>query len=154
MTTESKQDTRRHRVGVSPLLGAAAACAALVVVTGLVALALAGPAGLQGALAGGLLALVVFLLGTTVVNAVARLMPAMSLLVAMLTYALQVIVMALVVLALVQSDLGGEPVFREWFAGAVIAVTMLWLAVQVWLFTRLRILAFDGSGQGQPGGES
>lgn len=151
MTTESQQDTRH---GASPLLGAAIASALLVAALGVVGLLVAGSAGLLGALAGGGLALVVFLLGTTVVHTVASVMPAMSLLVALLTYTLQVVLMAVVVVALSRSGLTGEELSREWFAGAVIAVTMLWLAVQVWLFTRLRIPTYDLPAHRTPGGEA
>ena len=114
----------------------------------------AGPAGLKGALVGGGLALVVFLVGTVVVATVSRLVPAQSLLIALLTYVLQVVLMGVVVLALVRSDLGGQAAFREWFAGAVIAVTMLWLGVQVWLFTRLRIPVYELPDHRTPGGEA
>lgn len=156
MTTESKQDTplRTRSHGASPLLGAAAASTVLVATLAGLGLALSGSAGLTGALAGGGLALAIFLVGTLVVDAVARMMPAMSMLIALLTYLLQVVVMAVVVTALVRSEVGGEQLFREWFAGAVIAVTMLWLGVQVWLFTRLRIPVFDPPVRGEPGGES
>ncbi|QBX56502.1 hypothetical protein EXE58_14205 [Nocardioides seonyuensis] len=156
MTTESKQDTppRSRGRGASPLLGAAVASAVLVVILGVIAQVAAGSAGLKGALAGGGLALVVFLVGTLVVATVARLVPAMSLLIALLTYVLQVVLMGVVVLALVRSDLGGQQLFREWFAGAVISVTMLWLGVQVWLFTRLRIPVYELPDHRAPGGEA
>ena len=109
---------------------------------------------LRGSLIGGVLAVSVFLVGTFTVNVVSGLVPALSLLVAMLTYVLQVVVMALVVLALVRSGFGGQQEFRQWFAGSVIAVTMVWMSVQVWLFTRQRIPTYAPSDHGEPGGEA
>ncbi len=143
MTTEMK-----------PLVGAALVSSALVVGIAALAALSAGASGLRGSLIGGVLAVSVFLVGTFTVNVVSGLVPALSLLVAMLTYVLQVVVMALVVLALVRSGFGGQQEFRQWFAGSVIAVTMVWMSVQVWLFTRQRIPAYAPSDHGEPGGEA
>lgn len=155
MTTESKQDTR---TGVSPLLGAAAAGLVLVGVLAIAGGLAAGGPGLVAAAAGGGLALVVLGSGTAVVHVVSDVMPSASLLVALLTYTLQVVLMALVALALVRVDVGGQELSRGWFAGSLIAVTALWMAVQVWLASRVRIPAYDlpsnGSSEDRPGGES
>lgn len=155
MTTESKQDTRLQlsRLGGSPLLGAAAA--SLVLVAGLTAVATGvdGRPGLVGAACGGGLALLVFVGSTAVVQAVASTMPSASLLVALLTYTLQVVLMALVVVALQGSGLVGESLSRGWFAATLIAVAVVWMAAQMWLSTRVRILAYDLPETGHPGGE-
>ena len=63
MTTESKQDTRQvHRAGVSPLVVATVVGAAAVLSAVAAGYVVDGSAGALGALLGGGLALVVFLL--------------------------------------------------------------------------------------------
>ena len=142
MTTESK-DTRSS--GPRVLLGTAAATAALGAVTTVVALASAGrPAG-AGAAVGSLLVLAVLGLGTLVVDTTARVLPAAALLVAVLTYTLQVVLMALVLVGLSRSGLLDRSIDRHWLAGTVIAGTLAWTAVQLVRTTRLRLPAFEGS---------
>lgn len=140
MTTESKPGTRNR---VSPLLGAVAAGAVAVLVLVVAAALRDGRAAVVGAASGGVLTLVVFALGVAVVGAVARLLPAASLLVALLTYALQLLVLALVVAAIQRAGVGAETLSRGWFAAGVIAVTLLWLVGQVVAATRQRIPAYD-----------
>ena len=86
--------------------------------------------------AGGVLTLVVFALGIAVVGAVARLVPAASLLVALMTYALQLLVLALGVVAIERAGVSEQTLSRGWFAAGVIAVTLLWLVGQVVAATR------------------
>lgn len=155
MTTESKQDTPQvHRTGVSPLLGGAAAgAAAVVVLTGSGAV-LDGSPGAVGALVGGGLTLAVFVLGISVVSAAAKVLPAASLLVALLTYTLQLVVLLVVAAAVERAGLAGDELSRGWFAAGVIAVTLLWLAGQVVGATRQRIPAYaDALPSPHPGGE-
>jgi ATP synthase protein I len=80
-------------------------------------------------------------------------MPSASLLVALMTYALQVVLMGAVAVVLARSGLVGDELSRSWFAGAVIAVTLTWLMVQVWLVGRQRIPVYDLSADVRPGGE-
>jgi ATP synthase protein I len=140
MTTES---THTRRPGVTVLLGAAAvataACGVLVVAGAL----LAGSAAAYGALVGAGLALVVFLGGALAVDAVAARVPAASLLVALLTYTLEVVVMAVVFVALSGSGLLGETLARGWLGAGVIATTLVWLLAQVALSSRVRIPVYD-----------
>ena len=158
MTTESKPGTRTR---VSPLLGAVAAGAVAVLVLVVAAALTDGRPAVVGAASGGVLTLVVFAVGVAAVGAVARLLPAASLLVALLTYALQLLVLALVVAAIQRAGVGAETLSRGWFAAGVIAVTMLWLVGQVVAATRQRIPLYDTaegtSGSDQlvphPGGE-
>ena len=151
MTTESKPGTRSR---VSPLLGAVAAGAVAVLVLVVAAALTDGRPAVVGAASGGVLTLVVFALGVAAVGAVARLLPAASLLVALLTYALQLLVLALVVAAIQRAGVGAETLSRGWFAAGVIAVTMLWLVGQVVAATRQRIPLYDApegtSASGQP----
>lgn len=151
MTTESTQDTRR---GGSPLLGASVAGAAAVVVLVVAGAVLDGSPGGVGALVGGGLTLAVFVLGISLVTVAARVLPAASLLVALLTYTLQLLVLALAVVFLNRAGLAGDELSRGWFAAGVIAVTVLWLLGQVLAATRQRIPAFEEPvAVPSPGGE-
>ena len=154
MTTESKPGTR---TGATPLLGAVAA-GAVAVLTLVVAASLTdGRAAVVGAARGGVLTLVVFALGIAVVGAVARLMPAASLLVALMTYALQLLVLALCITAIDRAGVGTESLARGWFAAGVIAVTLLWMVGQLVAATRQRIPVYetapDDALVDHPGGE-
>ena len=142
MTTESKPGPR---TGVSPLLGAVASGAVAVLVLVVVAALTDGRPAVVGAGVGGVLTLAVFALGIAVVGFVARLMPSASMLVALMTYALQLLVLALVVAALERADVGAETLSRGWFAAGVIAVTLLWLVGQLVAATRQRIPAYETS---------
>ncbi len=150
MTTELKQDTR---TGGSALLGAATACAVMLAALAVAGALLADQAAALGALAGGGLALLVFAFGTSVVHVVSGLMPSMSLMLALLTYALQLMVMAMVLVALETSGVAGDALSRGWFTTGVILITLMWMAAQVWLFTKLRIPLYDLSRSYAPGGE-
>ncbi len=139
MTTASKPGPR---TGVSPLLGAVGAGAVAVLVLVVAAALTDGRPAVVGAAAGGVLTLVVFASGIVVVGLVARLMPAASLLVALMTYALQLLVLALCITAIDRAGVGAETLSRGWFAAGVIAVTVLWMVGQVVAATRQRIPAY------------
>jgi ATP synthase protein I len=140
MTTESKHDTR---TGLSPLLGALGAGAVAVLVLVVAAALVDGRAAVVGAASGGVLTLAVFSAGVAVVTVVARLMPSASLLVALMTYALQLLVLALCIAAIERAGVSGEELSRGWFAAAVIAVTLLWVTGQLVAATRQRIPAYE-----------
>lgn len=146
MTTESTPGTR---TGWSPLLGAVAAGAVAVLVLVLAAAVIDGRAAVAGAASGGGLTLLVFASGTAVVGTVARLMPTASLLVALMTYALQLLVLALCITAIDRAGVGAETLSRGWFAAGVIAVALLWMVGQLLTATRQRIPVYDL----HPGGE-
>ncbi len=151
MTTESTQDSHH---GVSPLLGAAAAGAFSTALLSLAGWFGGQSAGLWGALSGGSLALVVLLASTTVVNAAAGIMPGASLMVALLTFFLQVMLLAVIAAALSGSAIGDDQTGRGWFAAGLMTVTLVWLGAHTWLYTRLRIPAYDLQAAGRPGSES
>lgn len=156
MTTESQQDTPP---GVPPLLGSAAAGVVTIGLLALLGWLLADAAGLLGGVVGGTLALVVLFVSTTVVNAVAGIMPGASLLIALLTFFLQVLVLAFVAVALREAAFDRERFSDGWFAAGVVTVTLAWITTHVWLYTRLRIPAYDlsrsdGAPSDRPGGES
>ncbi len=140
MTTESKPGPR---TGVTPLLAAVAAGAGAVLVLVVAAALVEGRAAVVGAASGGVLTLVVFASGIAIVGTVARLVPAASLMVALLTYALQLLVLALCITAIDRAGVGEETLARGWFAAGVIAVTMLWMAGQVVAATRQRIPVYQ-----------
>jgi ATP synthase protein I len=122
-----------------------AASAALVV--GLVAVVAGafagGTAAAYGALAGTLVVVAVFFLGAGLVHVVAGVLPAASLLVALLTYVLQVVLLAAVFAGLDRSGLLDDALDRAWLGGTVIAGTVAWMFAQIVLATRLRIPAYD-----------
>src|SRR6478672_12638433 len=124
MTTESKTGPR---TGVSPVLGALGAGTVAVLVLLVVAGLVDGRPGVVGAAIGGVLTLVVFSFGLVAVGFVARLLPSASMLVALMTYLLQLFVLALVVVAIDGAGAGAETLSRGWFAAAVIVVTLTWL---------------------------
>ena len=141
MTTESQQTSAGGGVGLL-LTSGAAALALLLVVVG-VAAVVSGSAAAAGSLAGGVMALVVFLAGSLVVNSVAGLAPALSLVFALSTYALQLLVLGSFFSILGRSDLLGASLDAGWLGATIIAVTVAWLAVQVVLTSRARIPVYD-----------
>lgn len=96
-----------------------------------------------GAAVGGAIAVGVLAFGAFAVDAVSRLMPAASLLFAMVTYTFQVVLMALVFVALNRSGLLDEKLDRGWLGGAIIAGVLVWTVVQIRLATTARIPAFE-----------
>ncbi len=141
MTTATKRSSRDS--GLWVLIGAAAAATLLGVGVAIVGGLVNGSAALGGALVGTVLAVGVFAFGVVTVHAVARVLPTASLLVAVLTYTLQVVLMALAFVALTGSGLLDDSLDRAWLGGAVIACTGVWLVTQVLLSIRRRIPVYD-----------
>ena len=75
-----------------------------------------------------------------------------SLLVALLTYVLQVVVWRSCSWPCRTRRCWTTTVARTWLAVAVIAVTATWLVAQIWLTTHLRIPAYDLPPEGAPEG--
>lgn len=155
MTTDTRvtHGSRAPSAGLRALVGAAATAL-------LVGLGLAIVAGLAedrtaagSALLGTAIAVGVFFMGAFAVNVVAAQLPAASLLVAMLTYTLQVVLMGLLFWALSTSGALEESLSREWLAGTVIACTLAWLAAQVTITLRTRIPVYDLPPAAPTGGE-
>lgn len=140
MTTESLQHPRTSAAPLlRPALAAGVVCGAIVVAGAVVD----GSVAASGAGVGAALVLGVFGMGALAVDLVARVLPSAALLVALLTYTLQVLAMALAFVALSRSGELGESLSREWLSGAVIAGTAAWLVVHVLTALRARIPAFD-----------
>ena len=132
-------DTRTHRVVTRAALTAAVAAAGLVLVAALVS----GEPAALGAAVGGLIAVGVFAFGSFAVEAVSRLMPAASLLFAMVTYTFQVAAMALLFVALNTSGLLADEIDSTRVGVAIILGAFVWMAVQILLATTARIPAFE-----------
>ena len=141
MTTESPRTTATG--GGSALLGAALVALVTGLLLVLVGAFVGGSPAAYGALAGTLIVVGVFALGAGVVHVAAGLVPAASLLVALLTYTLQVLLLAVVFLAIERSGLADDTLDRRWLAGAVIAGTLAWMIAQIVLAARLRLPAYD-----------
>jgi len=120
---------------------AATVLAGLVVVG--VGFAVAGSTGGLGAGVGTVLVTTVLASGAAVVGLTARVLPAASLLVALLTYTLQLVLVVVVMVALADSPAVAERLSASWFAGAVIACALTWTVAQVVVSTRVRIPAYD-----------
>ena len=141
MTTETKR--RSRDAGLSVLLGAAVTATLLGVVLSVVGWFVDGSDALGGGLVGTALAVGVFAFGVVTVHVVADVLPAASLLVAVLTYALQLGALALAFAAISGSGLLDETLHRSWLGAAVIAVTAVWLVTQLVATTRRRIPVYD-----------
>lgn len=138
-------DANHLLTGVTRVLVAAATVS---VAAGLVVAAtgwlVAGSAAALGALVGTVAVVVIFAFGAFVVNAIAALMPSAALMVALLTYTLQVAAMALFFVALTQSGaLDDGTIDREWLAGSIIVGTFVWITLQVVMTTRQRTPIYD-----------
>ncbi len=129
-------------------------------ITILVAALVAGGSSAVGALVGTLLTCVTLALGLPVLAWVTRVLPAMSLLVAMMTYLMQVVFLGAAYLVLQRSAEARSAVDGTWLGIAVIVTTVVCLTVQVVGFMKGRHPYFDlepeaGSGpasQGPSGG--
>ncbi|WP_235735858.1 hypothetical protein [Nocardioides alcanivorans] len=64
-------------------------------------------------------------------------------LIALLTYTLQLVVMAVVLIVISRSELLDGTLDRGWLGGTVIAGTIAWLACQVVVATRVRMPVYD-----------
>lgn len=149
MTTEAPRTGQVDRdSGTSVLVGAGAAVLVLGLLTALAGALTSGSAAANGSLVGTLLVVGVLGFGSFVVNVVAGVMPPAALMVALLTYTLQVVLMGLVFAALSGSGLLDTTLDRNWLAGAVIGGTAIWLVSQVLLATRRRIPVYDLPSEG------
>ena len=144
MTTDTTTQSRKARpygvaaLGVAVLAGSAAG----VVASGL-GLVLDDSAAALGALLGAGVTLLVLATGFAVVDLVSGLMPAASLMVAVLTYTLQLTVLGLLLAALRGADDIEQTLAPTWFAGGVIAVAMTWTVCLVVHAMRTRMPLYD-----------
>jgi ATP synthase protein I len=117
---------------VTNLVGAGLAVAVGAVVAaggGLLGLGVAGRPQALGAVLGAGLMTAFYLFGTVTVSLVAAYAPRASLLVALLTYVLQVGALALVLARVQASASAGATVDVGWVGGAVVVATVAWLVL-------------------------
>jgi ATP synthase protein I len=100
------------------------------------------PAAL-GALVGGAVALGFFLFGSSVVNAATRMAPEAALLIALTTYALQVVLVAVVFVGIDRSGAVGDSLSGGWLVGGLVAATVAWTAGQLVFSSRARVPVYD-----------
>lgn len=140
MTTETKQQTRQ---GAAVLLWSAVATVVVgLVLVGVAALVAGASAALSAAIGVGLVVSVVSF-GVFVVNTVASIMPSATVLVALVTYALQLVVMAAVVLGLSRNGMLEETLDRRWLGGGVALGALVWMVAQIIGAMRARIPVYD-----------
>jgi ATP synthase protein I len=84
-----------------------------------------------------------FGLGAVAIDLVAGIAPTLSLLVALLTYTLQVVLVGLVFVGLSRSGLLDAEIDADWLGGAVIAGTLTWLGAQLVTTLRARQPVYD-----------
>ncbi len=101
---------------------------AVGVLVTLVALLLDGSAAALGAAAGALLVVSFFTFGAFSVNLVATVAPRASMLFALMTYTLQVLLLAVVLVAVGRSDLAPDTLEPRWLGGTVMVGTLAWMA--------------------------
>ena len=100
------------------------------------------PAALSAAI--GVTMVCLFFSGSALVLAVVtERAPAASLLVALLTYTLKIVLVGVVFLSLQRSGALDGPVNAQWLGGTVIACTLVWVTTQIVFSMRARQLAFD-----------
>lgn len=145
MTTAPQTTRSGPRPGaVGPVVRAALVTTLLLgLVAALVGLAVAGTPALLGALVGTAMVCLFFAAGALVLDVVATIAPAASLLVALLTYTLKVVLIGLVFVALTRSGLMEHEIDARWLGGTVIAGTLAWLVGQVVASTRTRIPVYE-----------
>jgi ATP synthase protein I len=107
------------------------------------AVILTGPDGALAAAVGGLVALAVLAFGVLALAAVVRILPAASLVVALVTYAAQLAGLLVVFGALSESPAFAEPAVRGWLAGGLVVGTVSWVTAHLVLAVRQRIPVYD-----------
>jgi ATP synthase protein I len=141
MTTESRRLPRnpgsvvlvRSSLG---LLGAVAVLAA-------VAFVVAGEDAFATVLTGGVVSALVLAFGSWAVHLVAAAMPSASLMVALMTYGLQVAALTAFMALVSDSPEWGKSLIPGWFGAFVITCVVVWVVLQVVFATRARIPVYD-----------
>ena len=144
MTTTARPATGQHR-GTTPrvLLTAGASVLVVVLAVALVAALTSGSAAGLGAAVGGGLALFFLLFGSVTVYVMTTLAPQMSMLVALMTFTLQVLLVAAVFYALDASGAVGETLTAGWVATGVVTAAVAWVLAQLVASARARVPAYD-----------
>jgi ATP synthase protein I len=133
----------------SVVRGTLVATAAVGIVAVLLGALVAGSSAALGAFIATVMVCVFFAFGAVVLTVVASLAPAASLLVALLTYTLKVVLIGLVFLGLQRSGALQENVDASWLGGVVIACTLAWLGSQILFSVRARQPVYDLPSHGE-----
>ena len=139
--------TSKH---LHPLAAAAAAGVLSGAVVVAVAWLVSGSDGAAGAALGAVVTLAVFAFGAVSVDLASRIQPRAALAVALVTYALQVVLLVAFFAGLRRSGLLGETLDPRWLAASVVVVTLTWTALQIVAWQRrgtpVETLATGGEG--------
>lgn len=115
-------------IGPRPLLLAAGLGIAAVAGLALLAALVGDDRDLAGALVGGGAVIAVVVFGAGTLTLVGKVAPAMSLLVAMMTYALQVTLLMALFVAYQRRPVLQRELADAWLAGGIVAATVAWTA--------------------------
>ncbi len=140
MTTAS-QTAQKSAARV--LLGAGGVGLLIGLMLALVGAVVSGQSAFAGALTGALAVLGVFTFGTFTLNLVARVMPGLSLIFALLTYSLQVLLVGVFLLALDRAGALGDELSRSWTAAGIVGVTLAWTFGQILFVVKARIPLYE-----------
>lgn len=145
MTTAPQTPTTGPRAGVVGRVVLVALVSTLVLgaMLALVGGLTSGRSAVLGVLIGSLMVCVFFGVGALVLDVVAGLAPAASLMIALLTYTLKVVLIGLVFVGLTRSGALEQTIDARWLGGTVIASTLVWLAAQVVASMRARLPIYD-----------
>ena len=145
MTTAAQTPRSGPRPGAAgPVVrGALVTTLAVGALAAILGAVLGGTPALLGALVGTAMVCLFFGLGVVVLDAVASVAPGLSMLVALLTYGLKVVLIGLVFLGLRRSGVLDHTIDPRWLGGTVIAATMVWLAAHVRASLRVRIPVYE-----------
>lgn len=141
MTTDAPR--RRRDPAATAIAGAVAgSLVASLVVVGLAGL-LSDSAALYGAACGAFSTVAVMAFGAYVVHVVAKVMPSASLLLALMTYALQLVALTAFMSVVTGSGALGETLSGGWLVAGVSSAVLAWVIAQIWFSARARVLAYD-----------
>jgi len=126
-TARPPHGTPSRRAATLPV----AATVVIGVVLGVVAAVVADSSAVWGVVVGILLTLASLGLGSLVLAWVTEISPGMSLVVALMTYTLQVVLLLTAYVVLSGSEAARDAVSGPWLGTTVIATTVVWLGLQV-----------------------
>lgn len=146
MTTASRLP--RPSARVAGLVAGLATTAVSATVAGVVAAVVAGRPQVLGVVVGALVVAGFFTMGSLSASLAAAYAPGLSLVVALVTYALQVVLVGVVFLELTATPGARAGVDVDWAAAAVIAGTLVWTVTLVVAAVRTRQPLYDLSQTG------
>jgi ATP synthase protein I len=142
MTTETRASTP-----LAPLVRAAVLPGLVAgIVVALVALMVEGAAGLWGALAGAVLVTAFFGSGQLVLRAFKQIEPMFLMAIALMTYALQVVVLIVLYAVFANSDVSEDQFSTKAFGVAVLVSTAVWIVALIRAAKRERIPLYELEG--------